>query len=385
MTVSAEGGVGDTLEWNQEMALSHLLTMEEHYKDLSVDKVPHAWCLVKHYLLACNHHVEEAIGHAERAGKSARPYREFRAKLRKLNAYPQPKFNLDDLIALRTEWRQIIGDPTLVSDCGNCSKDVTPEVLEELTEAAAVQAHKERRKRHVLNMEREYVDGLLSELSKKRGKSKPSFMIVDCGKDVDPSGRAVAAVGDGGRPFIAVCAGGANAHTIAHEAQHVWDHQDGRCDLKEANCPEDDAEKYALRGLSNYSGLNTHPLGGGSVKTTVKKAEILGIYGASLVAKGVEVWGLPYLDTSFPTGLLGQKASLWGKVVLGIVPPVLTIWKPNLFKKYELPVMVFSAHVASQLVDDIVAMMPAQAVRARSISPVREAAVVGGAGKVAAF
>lgn len=114
----------ELLEWNQMKTLSHLLAMEEHLSELSSEEVTHSWCLVKHHLLGSQHHVFEAVGHAERAGVDPEPYRRFKQKMEDLNVYPQPHVSIKDLVKLRTEWRIIIKDPTLTGDCPTCSLDV---------------------------------------------------------------------------------------------------------------------------------------------------------------------------------------------------------------------------------------------------------------------
>ena len=121
-------GVKDTLEWNQRSALSSFLAMEDHMSQITEEEIPHSWCIIKHHLVGCDHHVREAIGHMERLGRDSSKYRAFHNKLMSLNVYPEPKITLSELVELRTEWRYIIDDPTLTGECEICDKDITPTI-----------------------------------------------------------------------------------------------------------------------------------------------------------------------------------------------------------------------------------------------------------------
>ncbi len=380
-----------TFHWNQRKALSHLLIMEEHLKELSEEDIPNAWCAVKHYLLALDHHVEEAIGHAERLGIPSKPYRDFRSELLELNAYPAPRFDPKDLLKLRTKWRIIISDPTLVDDCPLCSADVDPATLKKL-----------KGNRHtpklsylgeeVMKLEADYTHRLHKLIA--GGRKAAPFQLITC--DGDPTSRATATVNEKGEPFITYCAGGVNAHTALHEDDHFRRHQEGNCDLKHGNCPERLAEESALDTLSISSGLNTHLPGGQSGKVKmVSKYEVIGIYGASIVAKGISKF-LPALDAQLtPTAVnVWEKASFWATVALGLGPALLVLVgkKKNLFgKKFQLPLMVASAHFASDLLDFAEDQMAIAPTTAMSLRGRRAAALpgrtpnLGGAGKVATF
>ena len=121
-------GVKDTLEWNQRSALSSFLAMEDHMSQITEEEIPHSWCIIKHHLVGCDHHVREAIGHMERLGRDSSKYRAFHNKLMSLDVYPEPKITLSELVELRTEWRYIIDDPTLTGECEICDKDITPTI-----------------------------------------------------------------------------------------------------------------------------------------------------------------------------------------------------------------------------------------------------------------
>jgi len=344
----------DTFRWNQRKALSHLLTMEEHMKELDEEDIKHGWCIVKHYLLALDHHVEEAIGHAERLGVDSTLYRSYHEKLEKLNAYPQPAFTLPQLLKLRTEWRQIIQDPTLVGDCPLCATDVPPEVLAQLRGNSHIP---DKLKEEILGLERKYAQDVMNTVSKHSGKDPTHFMILNCGPDVDPSGRGKATVNEHGEPLVTYCAGGINAHTILHEEDHYRRHGNGECNLTEANCPEDKAETYAL-SLNRGKILNTDLSGQGheGTKKMVGKYEIVGIYGASIAATGVEMYA-PQLDVMFPqtTPNFWTKPSTLAHIALGVIPPVAVLFmgKKNLGGKFHLPLMVFASHITSNLIKEI--------------------------------
>jgi hypothetical protein len=102
--------------------------MEDHMSQLTEDEIPHSWCIVKHFLVGCDHHVREAIGHMERLGRDSSKYRAFHNKLMNLDVYPEPNITIPEVVELRTEWRYIIEDPTLTGECEICDKDITPAI-----------------------------------------------------------------------------------------------------------------------------------------------------------------------------------------------------------------------------------------------------------------
>jgi hypothetical protein len=175
---------------------------------------------------------------------------------------------------------------------------------------------------------------------------------------------------------------------VAHEADHYWRHLDGECDLAKGNCPEDAAEEFALEELRVSEGLNTHTFGRGSEKRMVSKGEIMGIYGASLVSKGVDkvlVWA----DTQYPTGFMGYPTSFWGNAALGIIPPVahLVMKKPLVKGKYQLPMYVISANAAANVAEDLYEkfMAPAPVARVRRTAVPRSSPQLTNSTRVRAF
>jgi len=150
-TTTVDEGILKTLEWNQRSALSNLLIVEEHMLSLKKEEIPHAWCIVKHYLLACDHHVQEAISHTERLGLDSSKYRDFHKKLSEIGMYPQPKITVPEVVALRTEWRYIIGDPTLGEECEICDTDITPEIKQLMEKIGEINHKKLNRKDNTSN------------------------------------------------------------------------------------------------------------------------------------------------------------------------------------------------------------------------------------------
>lgn len=391
--VKALEALAVTFRWNLRSALSNLITMEDHYLELAEEDIPHAWCLVKHYLLALDHHVKEAISHSERLGLDPTPYRQYRRKLLELNAYPQPAFTLPELLELRTEWREIISDPTLVEDCPLCAADVSIKLKRKRAKKKGNKHTPPVRPlgREILKLEVEYANKLHDTIAQHKGEKAAPFTITMC--QGDPTGRAVATVNKHGDPFVNYCAGGVNAHVALHEDNHYRRHNDGECDLKKGDCPEDTAEQFALNELSISQTLNTHPWGGGSEKKmALGKYEVIGIYGASVVAKGVE-YGLMQLDGMFTPNAIKvwERASFWGHVLLGLVPPLLIFMgrkRTTRFGKLDLPIMVASAHITSNLLEYVQELMTPGEVTARRLAynrrrpPIPRAA---GAGRVYAF
>lgn len=269
----------DIFEWNKKKALAHLLAMEEHLNELSEEDVPHSWCSVKHYLQLLYHHVSEAVTHAERLGLDPAPFRNFRNELMKLKIYPVPHVTEQDIAKLRSEWRRIIGDPTLTSDCPLCSGDVTPEVLEKL-EAAA---------------------------SGREQTPEEALKLTDSSSQVP--------------------------------------------------------EKLVSEKLSFSHVLNTEVLASAPEGKTrmVERKVMMGIYGASIGAKVVEI-GLEKLDAMYTVPALPaplNKPSVLGKVAIGVGTPLyLLLTKKTGGKLASIPWLVFAAHVASGLVDDAIAAFP---------------------------
>ena len=268
----------DIFEWNKKKALAHLLAMEEHLNELSEEDVPHSWCSVKHYLQLLYHHVSEAVTHAERLGLDPAPFRNFRNELMKLKVYPVPHVTEQDIAKLRSEWRRIIGDPTLTSGCPLCSGDVTPEVLEKLEAASGK-------------------------------KQSPEEALKSVASLFEAKGQPV-------------------------------------------------SEKLSFSHVLNTEVLASAPEG----KTRmVERKVMMGIYGASIGAKVVEI-GLEKLDAVYTVPVLPaplNKPSVLGKVAIGVGTPLyLLLTKKTGGKLASIPWLVFAAHVASGLVDDAIAAFP---------------------------
>lgn len=119
----------DILEWNHRTVLGDLLAMETH---IATGGEKAAWCVKKHKTHALEHGVREAISHSERLGLDSSKYREF---YRKLEALPESP-TLKEVVALREEWRAIIGDKTLKSECPVC-REIGSEALEKVKRLSA--------------------------------------------------------------------------------------------------------------------------------------------------------------------------------------------------------------------------------------------------------
>lgn len=111
--------------YNTRKALSHLLAIEEHLREIGENDINcNTWCTKKHYLLADEHHLDEALSHAPEGSKET--LRNFRRKLKDWydsDLELEPRIN--EIRTLRNEFRQLIADETLDVECqdGVCHLD----------------------------------------------------------------------------------------------------------------------------------------------------------------------------------------------------------------------------------------------------------------------
>lgn len=110
------------LTFNERGALSQLLSVEEHLQQLPPG-VNNSWCVKKHSLLCCDHHLAEAINHASRIDPQlAERYRRVKDQAERVlqpsgsGALP----NLGDVAKLRNAMRQAFGDPTATGKSCGC-------------------------------------------------------------------------------------------------------------------------------------------------------------------------------------------------------------------------------------------------------------------------
>jgi len=113
------------LDYNKRGALSALLAVEEHLAQLPAGERK-SWCANKHSMIACDHHLTEAVNHASRIDPGlAAKCRQLRAKAEKV-LRPGDLGYLPDLGAvakLRNDLRRAFDDPTLGAGCQTCRQD----------------------------------------------------------------------------------------------------------------------------------------------------------------------------------------------------------------------------------------------------------------------
>lgn len=350
---STKQGAEELLKWNEMKALSHMLAMEEHLQDLSPEEAIHSWCLLKHHLLATQHHLSEAVGHAERAGYDSTPYRLFRQKLLDLNVYPEPHISINDVVKLRTEWRVIISDPTLTAECPLCEEDVSPEVLKLMDELKAKYHFKDG---SLSEIEDEMADRMLTFLSQKHGVPKPNLFINPFCHT--PSGLHIEmkeADTDRERPDfdkVILCRGGVNALTLSHEFGHYLDH------VKNMPVTEPSAEKFALQEVAHSSesenALNrkTYNHSNGE-KRMVTYMEIGVVYGAEHIAKGAER-SFEEVDKYAGVSALKphQRWSTWLNMGFGFGLPIITyLARKRIKTPWDLLLIAAGGHMSTKVWD----------------------------------
>lgn len=336
-----EEGLENTLEWNQKMVLSNLLIIEEHLGELEDSEVSHSWCVVKHYLLATFHHCREALGHVERLGRSSTSYKRFYRKLKELNVYPEPRITIPDIVKLRTEWRYIIGDPTLTGECAICETDITPEVkaiiediISKLQEKEGEPELEEHMHTHLnpdkyLQMERQLAEEILKDLSEEYGVDPPEIVISN--KCHEPN------VGSYRNGKIYMCRSGVNLHLLAHEWRHHLQRHSG------SHFSESEAESFAVDLFKPKKTLYYKKNHDGNKMMTIN--DIAVVYGGQHIGQGVERL-LEYLDVQYPAGIMGVKASLIGDL-LGTVGGVYGAME--LDPPYDLLIALIGGHLSTNL------------------------------------
>lgn len=270
-------GAKNILEWNKRRVLSCILSIEDHMEELPEQDIPHSWCNVKHYLLALDHHLLEASGHAERAGLPNDEIKRFRQKLLDLNMYPEPHVSLLDVVKLRNEWRRIIKDPTLGVDCPMCDQDA-PRQRKLVSELKKLHYHDNE----LADMEREMAEKALSYLSSKYDVSPPKLIITEeCNSPVQ--GTHVQYTPNPKYDFIKLCKGNVNLHVLTHEFIHYLHHIQN----KEQN--EEDVEQEAVEELQfdrKSLKVEEHNFTSGG-KGMWKKQAALVITGGQFVVQGI--------------------------------------------------------------------------------------------------
>lgn len=123
------------VRYNQRHIYSELIAIERHLGEHPSENaaVP-SHCVRKHSLQLLDHDAAELINHSSRIDPAlADDAREFRQKaervLKASNDLSDPsafKPDLAEVAALRNEFRQMVGDPTVVVPCGVCDQDGGP-------------------------------------------------------------------------------------------------------------------------------------------------------------------------------------------------------------------------------------------------------------------
>ncbi len=119
------GGARALASYNKRGALANLLAVEEHLAQLSPGE-QRSWCVKKHSLLACDHHLTEAINHVSRYDpRAAEDLRRVRDAAERTLRPGDPRYlpQLGDVAKLRNSLRRAFRDPTLGAGRGVCAKD----------------------------------------------------------------------------------------------------------------------------------------------------------------------------------------------------------------------------------------------------------------------
>lgn len=110
------------LDYNEEKILANLLAIEEHMREEGMNQIEcDTWCEKKHYLLTKDHHLDEAISHADSEQRD--DFKEFQSELKEWHNNSR---DLKSLRELRNRFREMSDDETLEVVCedGVCHKDI---------------------------------------------------------------------------------------------------------------------------------------------------------------------------------------------------------------------------------------------------------------------
>lgn len=112
------------IKYNIDGALDNMLAMEEHLSGGNDIKI-NQWCSVKHGKMVSSHHLRELSEHASGNNPElTNKVKEFKEKFDK--AREKPEMDINEIRALRNEFREIIGDKTLSCKDKVCSLDKLP-------------------------------------------------------------------------------------------------------------------------------------------------------------------------------------------------------------------------------------------------------------------
>jgi len=212
--------------------------------------------------------------------------------------FPNPIITLKEIVALRTEWRYIIEDPTLTADCPLCDDDITPAIKE------LVEKFKKEKKNisyhtvdEFLQMEKEMAEKLIETICKEHGVEPPELIIIDGCKEPSMSAAYT------GKIFA--CKTGIDLHKIAHELKHHIQKIGGK------HLKEEEAEDFALNYFNNpQKGLYAqYTPNNNRVKLNDWK-DVGKIYGVQFIGDAVSNL-INTLNAQYPLGFFGQPTGLW--------------------------------------------------------------------------
>jgi len=113
------------LDYNKRGALANCLAIEDHLASLPPG-INNSWCVKKHAMLVCGHHLAEAVNHASRISRDlGARYMELKRQAEKTlrPGLSDPLPSLGEVAAFRNDMRRVLEDPTLVESCALCKKD----------------------------------------------------------------------------------------------------------------------------------------------------------------------------------------------------------------------------------------------------------------------
>ncbi|MEM2905011.1 MAG: hypothetical protein QW587_04650 [Candidatus Bathyarchaeia archaeon] len=334
----SEPSLKEVLKWNETCVLGDILAMERHLVELGRTGVEDQWCLKKHRVHAIEHCLNEAINHAESLGMNADPYRKFKERFQALPEAP----SLEQVRALRDEWRRIIKDPTLTCSGGLCRADLLESVLK-MPEGS------------VAEKEEEYAERVVAHLASYLGVPKPKVVIVDSlpGPVLD-----VHAAPDS----IILRRGMVSAEAILHEFDHYVahvKHQDettgrsiGELEEKARRFSKQGVNAESCEELQRLNTIHDHHLG----RTSMRTVELAGIFGSQFAAKIVERL-LVQADVAVGKAAapIYEKPSFLGGILgLGLALPIGAAWagsKGRISANTELILVSFGVHNATKLID----------------------------------
>ena len=239
------------------------------------------------------------------------------------------------------EWKRL--------ETGGDSEEIMRDITKILTKlrnnSQPIAAH-ETDMEDFLVMEKEMAEQVIAILSEKYGVDPPELVISD--ECHEPE------IGLYTPDRIMVCKTGINLHVLAHE---FWHHVQARNGM---HMDEGEAEKFAITLFASppQKGLYAFHSSSHNERKMVEPIErTIGLeemnvkdVGIIYVLNGIGFtaeYGLNYLDTLRPEGILGQPVSFWGDLggaILGFIGAV----------KLQAPMNLVSAMIGSYLATELI-------------------------------